>query len=411
MPLHSAHPDPRVPHGRDHDVVNAGPNKSAIARVSTLHDAEALVNDLRQAGFPLHQVSVIAKRTARQDSFAGIDVRDRLETSHYGIPANQSHQYDSHLDRGDFLVIVRGSDAEIRQAHDILGNRKTESWDVYDPSTSSTVGSTDVRGASLTPSGVTAPGSTSRQHHRRAMGVFSHRRDTETALSELRNAGFSMDQISILSKDSSQGSQIAGVDVQQSTGNKADEGAKTGAATGAALGGLGGLLVGLGTLAIPGIGPVMLGGAAATALATTLSGGALGAAAGGLAGALVGLGIPENRARVYNDHFNRGDDLVMIDGTDDELHRAEPILKHHQIREWEVFDASNVHETRSQHSDGHPEGRVVDRSTERRDERLGIDEGTRTGMDVDRGDLTQSRTIRPNTEPEVIIIDHRNDPR
>ena len=44
-----------------------------------------------------------------------------------------------------------------------------------------------------------------------------------------------------------------GVDVNESTGNKADEGAAAGAVTGGALGGLGGLLVGLGALAIPGI--------------------------------------------------------------------------------------------------------------------------------------------------------------
>ncbi|BDI16740.1 hypothetical protein ANSO36C_25420 [Nostoc cf. commune SO-36] len=59
-----------------------------------------------------------------------------------------------------------------------------------------------------------------------------------------------------------------------------------------------GLLVGLGTLAIPGVGPVLAGGAVATALATTLAGGAIGAAAGGIVGALVGLGIPEDIARV-----------------------------------------------------------------------------------------------------------------
>jgi len=40
--------------------------------------------------------------------------------------------------------------------------------------------------------------------------------------------------------------------------------------TGGAVGGLTGLLVGLGALAIPGVGPVMLAGATATALATAL---------------------------------------------------------------------------------------------------------------------------------------------
>jgi hypothetical protein len=98
----------------------------------------------------------------------------------------------------------------------------------------------------------------------------------------------------------------------------------------------------LGALAIPGIGPVMAGGALATALATTAAGGAIGAAAGGLTGALVGLGIPEERAKFYNDRVNHGDYLVMVDGTEDEIRRAEAILSRHGIREWGIFDASDV---------------------------------------------------------------------
>ena len=42
---------------------------------------------------------------------------------------------------------------------------------------------------------------------------------------------------------------IAGVDVKDRVGNKADEGATTGAVTGGALGGITGLLVGLGAVA------------------------------------------------------------------------------------------------------------------------------------------------------------------
>jgi len=408
MPLHSAHPDPRIPQGRD--TMNVGRSKHAIARFSALHDAEAAVTELNREGFPSSQISVIAKRMTRRESFTGLDVSDRFETARYGVPSNQAQQYNSYLDRGDFLVIVSGSDSDIRRAQDILATRHTSSWDVFDSTADTADTATPNRGNMMSQPGI-GSGSTSRHHNRRAVGVFSHRRDTESALSELRDAGFSMDQISVLSKDSSHGSQVAGVDVQQRTGNKADEGAKTGAATGAALGGLGGLLVGLGTLAIPGIGPVMLGGAAATAIATTLSGGALGAAAGGLAGALVGLGIPENRARVYNDHFNRGDDLVMIDGSDDDLRRAESILKRHQVQEWDMFDSNDVHENQSNYSNVNSSGTAVDRPSERRDERFGIDESTRTGMDVDRGNLNDPNAKKVSTEPEVIIIDHRNDPR
>lgn len=155
-----------------------------------------------------------------------------------------------------------------------------------------------------------------------------------------------MDRVSVIAKDRGPSEQIAGTPVDakidRRTSNKADEGAKAGAATGAAVGGLGGLLVGLGTLAIPGIGPVILGGAAATALATALGGGAIGAAAGSLVGGLVGLGIPEDRAKVYRDRLNQGDDLVIIEGSEAEMRQVEPTLKRHNIREWEIYDADDV---------------------------------------------------------------------
>ena len=194
--------------------------------------------------------------------------------------------------------------------------------------------------------------------NRRAIGTFPNRSAAEQALHELRDSGFPMDRVSVIAKDSTRNETIAGADVRDRAGsvrdrvadrdrtgdvrdrddNKADDGAKVGAVSGGALGGLTGLLVGIGALAIPGIGPIMLAGAAATALATTVAGGAIGAAAGSLLGGLVGLGIPEERARVYNDRVSAGEYLVIVDGTDAEIDRAEAILNHRGIQEWGVYD-------------------------------------------------------------------------
>ncbi|MCU0537381.1 MAG: general stress protein, partial [Hydrococcus sp. Prado102] len=173
---------------------------------------------------------------------------------------------------------------------------------------------------------------------RRAIGVFPTRREAEAALHELKNSGFSMEQVSVIARDADKQADIANVEVEGSVDNKADEGAKTGAVTGGVLGGVTGLLVGLGALAIPGIGPIMLAGAEATALATTLAGGAIGAAAGGLVGALIGLGIPEERANVYNDRVSRGDFLVIVYATEAEIARAQTILHRYNIEEFGIYD-------------------------------------------------------------------------
>ncbi|MDY6938604.1 MAG: hypothetical protein SWY16_13145 [Cyanobacteriota bacterium] len=177
------------------------------------------------------------------------------------------------------------------------------------------------------------------RQQKRAVGVFPTRIDTETALRELKNNNFPMEQVSVIARETDGELKVGKTHVEE-VGNKADEGAATGAAAGGAVGSITGLLVGLGTLAIPGIGPVMLAGATATTLATTLTGTAIGAAAGSLVGGLVGLGIPEERAKVYGECISRGEYLVTVEGTEAEIIQAEKILRHFDIQEWGVYQSS-----------------------------------------------------------------------
>ncbi len=179
-------------------------------------------------------------------------------------------------------------------------------------------------------------------YQKRAVGTFPTRTQAERALRELKDSGFPMDRVSVIAKDENRpiSDDLHGDD----RGNKADEGAAVGATTGGAIGTITGLLVGLGALAIPGIGPIMLAGATATALASTLGGAAIGAAAGGIIGALVGLGIPEERAKVYHDRVSRGDYLVMVDGSEADIARADTILNRGGIEEWGVYDTGHSHD-------------------------------------------------------------------
>lgn len=182
-----------------------------------------------------------------------------------------------------------------------------------------------------------------------ATGTFPTYQKTEVALSELKGSGFSMDKVSVVGRDANGRNDSTGVHTtnrledasnnQHTDDNQSEETAAKGAVAGSTLGGLTGLLVGLGVLAIPGIGPVMLAGAAATAIATTISGGMIGAAAGTLMGGLVGLGIPEDRAKSYSDKVSDGDYLVMIQGSQADIAQAESILSNHGIEGWYVYDS------------------------------------------------------------------------
>ncbi|MBD1905773.1 general stress protein [Funiculus sociatus GB2-A5] len=285
-----------------------------------------------------------------------------------GIPEEQAQVYNHRLSQGDYLVIVEGTQAEITKAESILGNQGIQHWGIYD--VSGMVPSYPVAySTSFAPLGASNPAYTvglgldplalnplsagytvpyagdpnvidmDAIPHKRAVGIFSRRRDVEDALHELKNSGFLMDKVSVVAKDADRHDEIAGVEVSDRIkDSNADEGATTGAIAGGALGGLTGLLIGLGALAIPGVGPILFAGAEATAIATTIAGGGIGAAAGGLTGALIGLGIPEQEAKVYHDQLSSGDYLVLVNGTEEEIQRAESILKAKGIHEWGVYN-------------------------------------------------------------------------
>lgn len=103
------------------------------------------------------------------------------------------------------------------------------------------------------------------------------------------------------------------------------------AATGAAFGGLGGLLAGLGVLAVPGVGPLLAAGPLAGALGGMLAGGA----AGGVIGGLSAIGVPEEYARDYAARIEQGHTLVSVRTDEVTADPVERILT--------VNGAENVH--------------------------------------------------------------------
>ncbi|KPV48230.1 hypothetical protein SE17_39190, partial [Kouleothrix aurantiaca] len=138
------------------------------------------------------------------------------------------------------------------------------------------------------------------------VGLFDTSTEAQNVVQQLVDGGFSRDSISVLANNRD------GYTPSDTTATA--EGAGAGAVGGGVLGGVLGLLVGVGALAIPGIGPVLAAGPLAAALgaagASTLVGAGIGAAAGGIIGALVGAGIPEEDAGFYAEGVRRGGTLV-----------------------------------------------------------------------------------------------------
>jgi hypothetical protein len=152
--------------------------------------------------------------------------------------------------------------------------------------------------------------------------VFGIYRDTVSlggGLQALRSAGFRSTDVSVLMPEN------AGTkDFAHQKDTKAPEGATTGAASGAVIGGVLGWLVGMGALAIPGLGPFI---AAGPIMAMLAGAGAVGTV-GGLVGSLIGLGIPEYEAKRYEGRVKSGGILLSVHCDNSEwVKRAKKILE------------------------------------------------------------------------------------
>jgi hypothetical protein len=150
-------------------------------------------------------------------------------------------------------------------------------------------------------------------------GIYPSRSAVENAVTALRDTGFQQSDVSVLLPENLGNREIA---TQKNT--KAPEGATAGAGSGAVIGGTLGWLVGIGALAIPGLGPFI----AAGPIMAALAGAGVGGAVGGVTGALVGMGIPEFEAKRYEGRLQKGGILVSVHcDTSEEMKRAKDILQ------------------------------------------------------------------------------------
>jgi hypothetical protein len=150
-------------------------------------------------------------------------------------------------------------------------------------------------------------------------GIYPNQVAVENAVDALREAGFRPTDISVLFPEN-----VGTKDFAVDKGTKAPEGATTGAGTGAAIGGALGWLVGIGALAIPGLGPFI----AAGPIMAALAGAGVGGAVGGVSGALIGLGIPEYEAKRYEGRVTKGGILLSVHSDNsDWTKRAKGVLE------------------------------------------------------------------------------------
>jgi hypothetical protein len=175
--------------------------------------------------------------------------------------------------------------------------------------------------------------------------LFDHYADATSAVADLEALGIPRDDISLVANNA-HGQHGA----HEHDGVNEHGDVTRGVSAGAVLGGAGGLLAGLGLLAIPGLGPIVAAGWLAATVAGAGIGAVGGAATGSIVGALKNAGHSDEEAHFYSEGVRRGGTLVSVKAPEDKVAYVEETLdrnksvdmtaRHAAYRDagWERFD-------------------------------------------------------------------------
>lgn len=176
---------------------------------------------------------------------------------------------------------------------------------------------------------------------RTVVAIFDTYRNAETAANQIKNQGLRTADISIVAKErdtdttgaagttATMGTSVNGVSSVDAKSRAVNDNISDGVVTGGILGGLAGLVIGAGSMVIPGLGII----AAAGPITGLLSG----AVTGGIVGGLIDLGIPENRSKQYETDIKEGKILFSMKTDDDKVDEVADILKNNGAKSVENY--------------------------------------------------------------------------
>jgi len=162
------------------------------------------------------------------------------------------------------------------------------------------------------------------------VAMFDNYSLAENATRAIKNQGFTTDNISIVGKNDNETTTNSFTttndtatfssthDIKENS-YRTNDNISDGIVTGGILGGLAGLLIGAGSMMIPGLGII--------AAAGPITGLISGAVTGGVVGGLVDLGIPENVSKGYESKIKLGKVLFSTKIDDDKVSQVTTILK------------------------------------------------------------------------------------
>jgi hypothetical protein len=219
-------------------------------------------------------------------------------------------------------------------------------------------------------------------------GLFETEAAAENAVSQLKQMGYTSNEITIIMKD-----RAAAADFAADTGTRTMADVGTGAAIGGTVGAVLAGLLAVGSVTIPGVGLI-----AAGPLAAMLAGAGAGGLAGSLVGWLVSAGIPEDVAPYYERGLHEGGIVVACAAHAGDENRVQEVLRGGSVASTGYNTPGYVNpEYRARYNDlgnGIPGIQTGGRATDGTPDTRGITEKAADAVTGDRVDDKTGKVVR-----------------
>ncbi|MEH1810385.1 hypothetical protein [Nostoc sp.] len=109
--------------------------KHALGIFYRRQEAERALTELRSAGFPMSQISIVVKNTSNLSDISEVDIsssQDKYTT--LGISDELARYYEHHLTLGHYLLVLKSTDIYLAGARAILESNKIQHFSIYSQS-------------------------------------------------------------------------------------------------------------------------------------------------------------------------------------------------------------------------------------------------------------------------------------
>ncbi|MEH2026480.1 hypothetical protein [Nostoc sp.] len=109
--------------------------KHALGVFYRRQEAERALTELRTAGFPMSQISIVAKSTINLSDISEVNISSSQDNyTSLGISDDLARYYEHHLTLGHYLLVLKGTDIYVAGARAILESNKIQHFSIYSQS-------------------------------------------------------------------------------------------------------------------------------------------------------------------------------------------------------------------------------------------------------------------------------------